>query len=320
VPTAVVAGTRVHTVPKFYLSGFVAASDPGRDPYTWVGSLKTGKVSRKSPKNLSIVRGLYDGQGGFVEPGATIERHLAKVESDASIAIRKLVASPIGAGFVVQPEIWRFLAWQAARTPGWMDFIERWIKEHPDVSEMEVVEPPPDGFETALCRERPILLEDPTTGIKRELTTALEIEAHCKQGWRFVLRRDDHLELLHWQAWYFQVRHFPRLSWTRLQPPDAAFFITSDRGVSWLVDGYHGQTLPAALRDPQVMVFAPLTKTLALVGRHGTEPLDATPQGINALIAISATDWIAGPSREVVERALLDRAFFEIEAVTTLRV
>jgi hypothetical protein len=313
-------GTRAQTVPKFYLNGFVAPeSANSRDPFVWIGSLKTGEISRKSPKNLSIVRGLYDGQGGFSEPNITIESHLAKIESGASTAIRNLAASPIGSGVAVPPEIWRFVAWQAARTPGWMDFIERWIKEHPNISETDVVEPPPLGFETAVRRERPMCLEDPNTGARREITDAEEIEAYLKQGWRFVLRRDDHLELLHWQAWYFQVRHFPRLRWTRLQPPEGEFFITSDRGVTWLVDGYRGAIPPAALRDPEVMVFAPLTKNLALIGRHGAEPVDATPWGINALIAISASRWIAGPRREVVQRALFDRALFELEAVTTLR-
>ncbi len=286
----------------------------------WVGSLQTGEISRKSPKNLSIVRGLYDGAGGILEPNATIERHLAKIESAAATAIRNLAARPIGNGVVVSPEIWRFMAWQAARTPGWMEFIERWIWGHPDISETDVVEPPPPGFETAIRRERPMCLEDPSTGVRREIIDAEEIEAYRKQGWRFVLRRDDHLELLHWQAWYFQVRHFPRLSWTRLQPPQGECFITSDRGVTWLVDGYHGQTIPVALRDPAAMIFAPLTKNLALVGQHGKEALDATSWGINALIAISASAWIAGPTREFVQRALFDQALFELEAITTLKL
>jgi hypothetical protein len=320
VPIAAVPGTRAHTVPKFYLNGFVTTdTETSHDPHTWVGSLQTGEITRKSPKNLSIVRGLYDGQGGFIEAGATIENHLAKIESAASTAIRKLAASPIGAGFVVQPEIWRFLAWQATRTPGWMEFIEQWIKEHPDISETNVVEPPPAGFQTARPRERSMLLEDPKTGIQREVTATSEIEVYRKQGWRFVLRRDDHLELLHWQAWYLQVRHFPRLSWTRLQPPEGEFFVTSDRGVTWLIDGHHGETPPAALRDPGAVVVAPLTRNLALIGHHGKEALDATSWGINCLTAISASTWIAGPTREVVQRALFDRALFELEAVNTLR-
>ena len=319
-PAVGASGTRAHTVPKFYLNGFLAAaSEASHDPFTWVGSLETGDVARKSPKNVSVVRGLYDGQGGFIEPDATIERHLSKIESDAATAIRRLATSPIGNGVGVAPEIWRFLSWQAARTPGWMAFIERWIDEHPLVSEADVVEPPPPGFDTAVRRSRPLLFKHPVTGTQCEVTGEEQIETYHKQGWKLVLRREDHLELLHWQAWYFQVRHFPRLSWVRLQPPDGEFFITSDRGVTWLVDGYRGQPPPSALRDPDVMVFAPLTKDLALVGRHGTEPLDATPRGINALIAISASHWIAGPTKEVVKRALRDRKLFELEAVTSLQ-
>lgn len=312
-------GTRAHTVPKFYLNGFVAGSEASRDPYTWVGSMRSGEITRKSPKNLSIVRGLYDGQGGFIEPDATIERHLAKIESAASTAIKKLAASPIGNGVAVPSEIWRFLAWQVVRTPGWMEFLERWLNEKPSVLETDVVEPPPPGFETAVRRELAMCLEDPATGMRREVTGAEQIGAYRKLGWKFVLRREDHLELLHGQAWYFLVRHFPRLSWTRLQPSEGECFITSDRGVTWLVDCYHGQTIPAALRDPGAVVLAPLTKNLALVGHHGGEPFDATSWAVNALIAISASTWIAGPTREVVQRALFDRAVFELEAVTTLK-
>jgi hypothetical protein len=302
------SGTRAHTVPKFYLNGFVVPeSAANRDPFLWVGSLRTGEITRRSPKNISIERGLYDGQGGFIEPDASIERHLAKVESAAAKAIRQLAASPIGQGEGVAPEIWRFLSRQAARTPGWMEFIERWIRDHPDISESDVVEPPPEGYETAVLRERPMLMEDPETGVRHQVTGA-DVEARRRQGWRFILRRDDHLELLHWQAWYFQVRHFPRLSWIRLQPPDGAFFITSDRGVSWLVDGYEGQTPPAALRDPGAVVFAPLTSKLALIGRHGKNAINITPREVNLGIADGASSWIGGPTREVVEQALSDRA------------
>jgi hypothetical protein len=35
--------TRAHTVPKFYLNGFVApGSQHERDPFVWVGSLMRG--------------------------------------------------------------------------------------------------------------------------------------------------------------------------------------------------------------------------------------------------------------------------------------
>jgi hypothetical protein len=101
-------GTRAHTVPKFYLNGFIAPeSATSRDPFVWIGSLKTAEISRRSPKNISLARGLYDGQGGFVEPDATIEAHLAKIESAASTAIRKFAAEPVGVAFAIPPEVGR---------------------------------------------------------------------------------------------------------------------------------------------------------------------------------------------------------------------
>ena len=300
-------GTRAHTVPKFYLHGFVAPETEGsRDPFVWIGSLTTGEITRRSPKNISIVRGLYDGQGALAEPSATIEAHLAKIEGAASVAIRRFAATKIGEGDPIPPEITRFLAWQAARTPGWMELVQQWADEPPFDPDHEVVEPPPPGLEQIGNRMRPMCFEDPNTGARREVTVEEEFHAYRKRGWKWIFRRDDYLEMLHIQAWYFQVRHFPRLSWVRLRPPDNEFFITSDRSVAWLVDGY-ADTPPASLRHPTAQVVAPLTRKVALVGRHGGRELHVTPREINRFVAFTASDWIAGPTSDVVRRALTDR-------------
>jgi hypothetical protein len=298
--------TRAHTVSKFYLNGFVAAeSKRERNPFLWVGSLTTGEIARRSPKNVSIARGLYDGSGGFVEPEATIEAHLAKIESAAATAIRKFAATSIGEGGPIPSEITRFLAWLAARTPGWMEVVQLWANEPPFDAEGEMVEPPPPGFEKICDRMRSMCLEDPNTGARREVTAEEEFYELRRQGWKWIMRRDDHLEMLHLQAWYFQVRHFPRLSWIRLQPPDGEYFITSDRGVAWLADGY-ADTPPSALRHPTAQVVAPLTRTIALVGRHGAGALRVTPREVNRFVALAASGWIAGPTSDVVHQALTD--------------
>jgi hypothetical protein len=56
--------------------------------------------------------------------------------------------------------------------------------------------------------------------------------------WR--LNPEDKLEALHMQAWYFRIRHFARLRWTRLDCPDGEYFVTGDRAVAWLADGFAG--------------------------------------------------------------------------------
>jgi hypothetical protein len=298
-------GIRAHTVSKFYLQGFTALkSDEHPHPFVWLGSLKTGEIIKRSPKNVSIVRDVYDGVGGFADPNLSIEKHLSKIENDASIAIRKYTSKGSNEHAVVPSEIWRFLAWQAARTPGWMELVQKWANE-PHFGEGEAIEPPPPGLDKSIPRVRVQWLEEPETGKRVGFADPDELDLHRKKGWKILFERDDHLEMMHIQAWYFQVRHFPRLSWTRLEAPGDEFFITSDHGVAWLVDGY-ADTPPAALRHPTAQVVAPLTKKFSLVGRHQTDRLNVTPRQVNRFIAFAASNWIAGPTIEVVRQALID--------------
>ncbi len=299
---------RAHTVPRFYLGGFVAPESEGNsDPYVWIGALATGEVKRRSPKNVSISPGLYDGPGGFDDADASIEVHLSKIESAAAPAIRKFAATGMKEDSAVCPEIWRFLAWQAARTPAWMELEQEWANEWNPNTIAPVVEPPPEGFFDIKDRIRSCCLREPNSGEIHEVVGLEEFRAYRQQGWQWILRPADRLESLHLQAWYFQVRHFPRLSWTRLDAPDNEWFITSDRAVAWLVDGC-ADTPPSALRHPAAQLVAPLTRTTALVGVHGAKPLHVTPREVNRFIAAAASTWIAGPTLAIVEQAIQDRA------------
>lgn len=309
--------TRAHTVPKFQLEGFCSSdARNGRTPALWVGSLSTGEIKQRAPSNLGIARGLYDGPGAFEDITASMEAHLQKIENNAAIAIRRLATSKIGSE-TPGPEIWRFISWQAARTPGWMEVEQQWIDELGWEPLSEVVEPPPPGDEKIKDRERPILLEDPRTGDQREVLNSSDVREHLRNGWKWVVRSDDKLEMLHMQAWYFQQRHFPRLSWVLLRPPNDEDFIVSDRGVSWIVDGY-ADTLPSALRDPAAEVIAPLTRKLVLIGKGTASPMPLTPREVNLRTAFAASHWIAGPTELVVQQAMNDRA--EHATVRLLRV
>jgi hypothetical protein len=291
------------------LRGFVAPESENVakiEPYVWLAQLGAHQVERCSPRNASIERGYYDGRGGFDSPDASIESHLAKIESDAAKAIAQLSVAQTAADTTVAPEICRFLAWQAARTPGWFGLVEDWVYHSSPSESSELVEPPPEGIEEIKNRPRLIVMEDPDSGERREVTSE-EFEDYRKRGWKWVLSSEDKLEMLHMQAWYLQVRHFPRLKWSRLNAPDQGWFITSDRAVTWIVDGY-ADAPPAALRHPSAVVVAPLTRKITLIGRHAEQPLGVTARQVNQFIAASASTWVAGPSREVVEQAMGDRA------------
>jgi Protein of unknown function (DUF4238) len=299
--------TRAHTVPKFYLRGFVAPeSETSKDPFVWVGALDTGKVYQRSPKNLSICRGLYDGPGGLADRSQSLEKHLSKIEAAASSSIRKFCATAPDSGSHPPAEIWRFLAWQAARTPGWLEVVEESINTLEPTKPYDMVEPPPDGFPEASLSDRSYLVEHPETRVREEVKDTKELNEYRSRGWRWVLAKDDKLELMHVQAWYFQVRHFPRLNWIRLDTPAEDWFVTSDRGVTWTAQGVVN-TPPAALRDETAQLVAPLTRNTTLFGGNQKAPLGVNPREVNAFIASTASSWIAGPTESVVRQALADR-------------
>jgi len=54
-------------------------------------------------------------------------------------------------------------------------------------------------------------------------------------------------------------------------------------------------------------VLAPISRNLVLVGRHQTELWNVTPAQVNAVIAVSAREWIVGPTEQVVANAIAAR-------------
>jgi Protein of unknown function (DUF4238) len=296
---------RPHTVPKFYLSGFVDATNKGHEPYLWIGSVSDNSISRKAPKNVSIVNGYYDGQGGFENSDASLEKHLSSIEGEAAKAIRALDKMNPWTSSEMPSEIARFLAWQAARTPGWQQQEEEWANDPEFWTNNSLVEGPPPGLESAKHNFREIVLTNLETGQEAVVTDG-DLGQFIRKGWKWKWSKEDRLESMHIQAWYFQVRHFPRLKWARLTAQDDNAFITSDRAVSWLVDGY-ADTPPSALRNLKAEVYAPLTKRIALVGRNVEMPIQVTTREVNLRIAFCASKWIAGTNREIVQQALSDR-------------
>ena len=68
------------------------------------------------------------------------------------------------------------------------------------------------------------------------------------------------------QAWYFEYKLLPSLSWAFLTAPDGYTFVTSDRPLVWLIPGEGFADSPAALTHPNVQVSVPLNPFHALFG------------------------------------------------------
>jgi hypothetical protein len=97
----------------------------------------------------------------------------------------------------------------------------------------EVLEPPPPGYDQIRRIEGLHRMTDPN-GLVRDGIPSSQIQSLREKGWKLCVGPDEFLEFVHMQAWYFQVRMFPRLRWEILDAPPGKFFIIADRPVVWL--------------------------------------------------------------------------------------
>lgn len=297
--------SRDHYVSQFHLRGFTDPSASiSESPWAWVTDRSSAKIYRRSPKNLAWSRGLCAGAGGLADRTATIETYLANdIEGPAAFALRRFLSHEQGDRKAVPAEVGRYLAWAAARSMSLRGLYQRWIDDLPDHEDANIVEPPPDGFDEIKPVVRCHRMEHPRLGARDDVAP-LEVAHLRSRGWTLVLTGDDFLELVHLQAWYFQVRFFPRLRWIVLDAPPGGSFVIGDRPVAWGFDGAM-DVAPNALRHKDVQLFAPLTRSVALFAHNdlGSPPSEVRFRDVNRAVATASTSWIAGSNETVVRDA-----------------
>lgn len=232
------------------------------------------------------------------------------MEGPAAIALREWALLSPGKRGSIPPELFRYLTWAAARSLPMQSLYEEWINDMP--VDAQYVEPPPPGYEKIRLGGGVHRMEHPELGIREGVPSELVHDLR-REGWRFRVGQDDFRAVVHFQAWYFQVRMFPRLRWMILDAPHGQYFVVSDRPVVW---GFaqvsdDGPSLlldvpPNALRDQNVQLVAPLTRSIALLAHHelGQPPTMIRPCDINFIVASGANRWIAGPTQQAVAAAL----------------
>ncbi len=265
-----------------------------------------GSVKRRAPKNVGTRTDLFAGPGGLVGEQANLESFLAEnVEGPAAQTLQKVMN---GTADLTQtpPELMRYLAWAASRSLPMQRLEIQWALRFQDLLNSDsVVEPPPSGLIDTAPRVRSVALFHPTLG---EKTTEVgeDLSPLLDLGWLPDPRqKENFLEGVHVQSYYFQSRWFPRLKWFTLRPPAGSYFIIGDRPVGWGVPDCLDAP-PCCLRDPSAFLIAPLSRELVLVGRNNSEPWEITPREVNHLLARWSYDWIAGPTEGVVAGALRD--------------
>jgi hypothetical protein len=297
-----------HYVSKFHLREFC---DPDSlhtpDPWVWYGNLSDGSVKRRAPKNVGTSPDLFDGPGGLAQAEATLEDYLANNgEGPASRTLREVTSQSADPVKNVPPELMRYLAWAASRALPMQRLEVKWSTRFGALLAGPRVESPPENLLDAADRTRPVRLMHPTLG---EITVAVDQDLNIllDAGWIPDPRdRSNFLEGVHIQSYYFQARWFPRLRWFTLRPPVDEYFIIGDRPVGWGVPDCLDAP-PCCLRDPSAFLIAPLSRSLILVGRNDSGAWAVTPRQVNAVLASWSYDWIAGPTADVVTKAIQDR-------------
>lgn len=293
-------GKRHHYVSQFHLRGFTDLASSTPNPWLWVGDRQTFVVRRRAPKNLAWESNLFAGPAGLSDRDSQLETFLATdVEGPAAFALRRFLAIPQGRRGSLPSEIGRYLAWAAARSISMKALFESWIARLPTINETQSYASFADS-----PFEREHVMKHPEHGVRHDVLSR-NIEEFRHAGWKLLVTDDDFLQLVHLQAWQFETRFFPKLKWIVLDAPEGDFFVIGDRPVVWVFRELFDLE-PRYLQHPNVQLFAPLSRSVAMFAFH-TEavcPSSVSPRDVNLALASAATEWVAGPTEAVVSNAL----------------
>jgi len=228
-----------HYVSKFHLRQFL---DPfslsKKEPWLWQGFVPDGPVKRRAPKNLGTRPLMFDGPGGLADRQSSLESFLAnEVEGPAAKAMREVGLRPRGSGGSLPSALTRYLAWAAARSLPMQQLFSEWVTAGLADADRQMAEPPPEGLMNTTDPKRDVRMIHPTLGT-RTFAHGTDLETAMRDGW--TPDYDDpanFLESVHVQAYYFQVRFFPRLRWFTLHAPDGEFFVMG-RSCCWMGGGW----------------------------------------------------------------------------------
>jgi hypothetical protein len=253
-----------HTIPEFYLRGFLDPNAPaGQEPYLWFHTHPECKWRRRSPKNLSTLPNYYSvpGEGGKFDHAA--EHFLQQIENDAAIVIREAINRDRIIDIAGRQALARFIASMWFRVP----------RLHSEVA---------PGMTSALladARDSWLLLRDDASrraAILSELKAAvgadLDVEAIMTRGGPVptkcsMARHAVVQEVLGSTIIY--ASRIADMTWNWLVAQEPLFFATSDWPVSLWSPEHPHSNFQCGLGVSSVQLTFPVTKRVALFAEWG---------------------------------------------------
>ncbi|MCI0376923.1 MAG: DUF4238 domain-containing protein [Gemmataceae bacterium] len=286
-----------HFLPRFYLRGFTDPHTPAdHEPFVWVRDVTTGKISKRAPKNLAAETGYYAVETPSGLDYATVENELAQMEGKAAGALRSYLAMLPGTRGAIPADLSVLLAWLGARVP-WLRRVadEQWAAFLESAANGGAELPPDSGCIVSLVNER--------TQEQRQEPIESALPLIRSGQWFARLGRNQVVEVMKLQAWYFRNKLMPNLAWILLTAPSGHCFVTSDRPVVWFIPAEGFADSPAALKHPRVELTVPLDAKHAVLalGSRARKPSEVHVDEINRRTVDYAERFVVAPARDLIE-------------------
>lgn len=255
---------RQHTVPTFYLKGFVdPASAQSKDPYLWVVDIEEKRVYRRAPENVGRKSGFYDWEDLLNVPG--YEEHLSLIETRAAKVFRKLRSGEFNLSNKEKYHLCYFIAFQISRTERFRNNINTGVTENIK-KKIQNLTQDSDQIQSALneypnCDKDSLSVKDIRIFIEKD-----EFSINVKKDFLMGVAIELALKL---------IPVVGATKWSIFLSPGKQGFVTTDQGIAMLT---HDSSTPDIdfinFINPKLEILVPISNKFALLMHQKGLPED----------------------------------------------